>query len=58
MENIFSYPGIRQYVASTLLSQDYPGILATTLVFAVIIAGANLIVDILYAVVDPKARLG
>ena len=58
VENIFSYPGIGQYVATALLSQDYPGILATTLVFAVIIVGANLIADILYAVVDPQVRLG
>jgi peptide/nickel transport system permease protein len=58
VENIFSYPGIGQFVASALLSQDYPGILATTLVFAVIIVGANLIADILYAVVDPQVRLG
>jgi len=58
VENIFSYPGIGQFVASALLSQDYPGILATTLVFAVIIVGANLVADILYAVVDPQVRLG
>jgi peptide/nickel transport system permease protein len=58
VENIFSYPGIGQYVASALLSQDYPGILGTTLVFAVIIVGANLVADILYAVVDPQVRLG
>jgi len=58
VENIFSYPGIGQFVATALLNQDYPGILATTLVFAVIIVGANLIADILYAVVDPQVRLG
>lgn len=58
VENIFSYPGIGQYVATALLSQDYPGILATTLVFAVIIVVANLVADILYAVVDPQVRLG
>jgi peptide/nickel transport system permease protein len=58
VENIFAYPGIGQYVATALLSQDYAGILATTLVFAVIIVVANLVSDILYAVVDPQVRLG
>jgi peptide/nickel transport system permease protein len=58
VENIFAYPGIGQYVATALLSQDYPGILATTLVFAVIIVSANLVADLLYAVVDPQVRLG
>jgi peptide/nickel transport system permease protein len=58
VENIFSYPGMGQYVFSALVAQDYPGILATTLIFAVIIVSANLAADILYAVVDPQIRLG
>lgn len=57
VENIFSYPGMGQYVVQALASQDYPGILATTLVFAVIIVIANLIADILYMIVDPQIRL-
>ncbi|MDH2900174.1 MAG: ABC transporter permease [archaeon] len=58
VENIFSYPGMGQYVFQALQSQDYPGIMATTLVFAIIIIITNLVADILYAVVDPQIRLG
>jgi len=58
VESIFNYPGIGQYVVQALFYQDYPGILATTLVFAVIIIISNLVADIMYAVVDPQIRLG
>jgi peptide/nickel transport system permease protein len=58
VENIFSYPGIGQFVVSALAGQDYPGILATTLVFATIIVVVNLVADVLYVVVDPQIRLG
>jgi peptide/nickel transport system permease protein len=57
VENIFSYPGLGQFVVGALAGQDYPGILATTLVFATIIVLANLVADVLYAVVDPQIRL-
>jgi len=58
VESIFNYPGIGQYVVQALFYQDYPGILATTLVFATIIIVSNLVADIMYAVVDPQIRLG
>ena len=57
VENVFAYPGIGQYLATALLVQDYPGILATAIVFALVILIGNLIVDLLYAVVDPQIRL-
>jgi ABC-type dipeptide/oligopeptide/nickel transport system permease component len=58
VENIFSYPGLGQYVVQALNGQDYPGILATTLIFALVIVGANLLADVFYALVDPQIRLG
>jgi ABC-type dipeptide/oligopeptide/nickel transport system permease component len=58
VETIFSYPGMGEYVFSALIVQDYPGILGTTIVFAVIIILSNLVADILYVVVDPQIRLG
>jgi len=58
VENIFSYPGLGQYVVSAAVGQDYPGVLATTLVFALIIVVANLVADLMYMVVDPQIRLG
>jgi len=58
VENIFSYPGMGQYVVGAIAAEDYPGVLATTLVYAVVIVIANLVVDLLYVVVDPQVRLG
>jgi len=58
VENVFSYPGMGRYVVQALNGQDYPGILGTTIVFALVIVVANLVADILYAVVDPQVRLG
>lgn len=58
VEDIFGYPGMGQYVVGALKGADYPGILATTLVFAVIIVTTNLVADVLYAVADPQIRLG
>jgi ABC-type dipeptide/oligopeptide/nickel transport system permease component len=58
VENIFSYPGMGQYVFTALIAQDYPGILATTIIFAIIIILSNLTADILYVIVDPQIRLG
>jgi peptide/nickel transport system permease protein len=56
VENIFAYPGMGQYVVAALLAQDYPGILATTLIFALLIVITNLVADLLYVVVDPQIR--
>jgi peptide/nickel transport system permease protein len=58
VEAIFGYPGLGLYMVGALQVQDYPGILAATLIFAIIIVFANLAADIIYAVVDPQIRLG
>jgi peptide/nickel transport system permease protein len=58
VENVFSYPGMGRYLVQALNGQDYPGILGATIVYATVIVVANLVADILYAVVDPQVRLG
>jgi ABC-type dipeptide/oligopeptide/nickel transport system permease component len=58
VEDLFGYPGMGLYVVKALAGTDYPGIMATTLVFAIIIITTNLAADILYAVADPQIRLG
>lgn len=56
IESIFSIPGIgREYVQS-IGARDYAMIMGTTLFYAMAIAVANLIVDLLYGVVDPRIR--
>lgn len=57
VENVFAYPGLGQYLVQALLGQDYPGILAAAIIFALTIVTGNLIADLLYVVVDPNIRL-
>jgi len=57
-ETIFSWPGLGQYAVKTALKLDYPGLLGVTLVVAVTFILFNLLVDILYGVLDPRIRVG
>jgi len=58
VESIFGIPGIGRNFVQAVGSRDYPLIMGSVLVYAVAIAFANLIVDMLYAVVDPRIRYG
>jgi len=53
-ETIFSRPGVGRYVVAAIGARDYPVIQAVVLVFAVMFVLINLIVDMLYAVLDPR----
>ena len=53
-ESLFGIPGLGQYAISGIGTQDLPKILGTTLFAAFFVVMANLIVDVLYAFLDPK----
>jgi peptide/nickel transport system permease protein len=55
-ESIFGIPGVGQLFYDALRRSDQPVILGVTLLAAFFIVGANLVVDLLYAVVDPRVR--
>jgi peptide/nickel transport system permease protein len=55
-ERVFSLNGLGNYAVQGIFSNDLPKILGVTLLAAVFVVIANLIVDILYAVVDPRVR--
>ena len=55
-ETIFSWPGLGRYVTNSMISVDIPAVLGVTLVIALIYSVANLIVDVLYAYLDPQIR--
>jgi peptide/nickel transport system permease protein len=55
-ETTFSLPGLGQYAVQAINNNDLPKILGVTLLAAVFIILANLLVDLLYAVVDPRVR--
>jgi peptide/nickel transport system permease protein len=56
-ESIFSLPGLGALAVSSVLESDLPLITGITLVTASVIIVANLVVDLLYAVIDPRVRL-
>ncbi|GAA0967257.1 ABC transporter permease [Acrocarpospora macrocephala] len=56
-ENVFSLPGLGKYATQAISTQDLPKIMGFTMLAAFFIVMANLIVDLLYAVVDPRVRL-
>jgi peptide/nickel transport system permease protein len=53
-ETIFSWPGVGQYIYNAISNRDYPVIQSGILVVATIFVLINLVVDILYAVIDPR----
>jgi len=56
VETVFSIPGIGRYMVDAVLKRDFPAVQGTILVLAVTFVLCNLVVDLLYAVVDPKIR--
>jgi len=56
IENIFAVPGIGKYYLTSIAQRDYPLLMATTIIYAFTIAFMNLVVDVLYAYIDPRIR--
>jgi peptide/nickel transport system permease protein len=57
-EQVFSLPGLGKYAVDAITTNDLPKVLGVTLMAAFFVVLANLIVDLLYAVVDPRVRVG
>ena len=56
VETIFSIPGVGRYFVDAALNRDYTLVMGTVVVIALFTIVFNLIVDLLYAVVDPRVR--
>jgi peptide/nickel transport system permease protein len=56
-ETTFSLPGLGQFTLLAIQNQDFPEIMGVVLLAAFFIVVANMVVDILYAVIDPRVRL-
>ena len=56
-ETIFGWPGLGRYIVNALLVLDYPAIMGGTFFIALVYSIANLIVDIIYAILDPRMRI-
>lgn len=56
VENIFGLPGIGRYFIAAALNRDYGLVLGTTVLYIILILLLNLVVDLIYAWLDPKVR--
>jgi peptide/nickel transport system permease protein len=57
-ENVFGLPGLGQLAVQSVTNQDLPVIIGIVLLAAAFIVVANIVVDAVYAVLDPRVRLG
>lgn len=56
IEQIFGLPGVGRYVYEAIANRDYPVVQGVTLVLAALFVTVSLVVDVLYAVLDPRLR--
>ena len=56
MENIFNLPGLGRLLLKALDERDYPVVSGINLFFATAVVGTNLLIDLIYAVLDPRVR--
>jgi peptide/nickel transport system permease protein len=56
VEMIFAWPGMGRVIVDAIFQRDYPLVMATSFVFAVLVIIGNLLADVLYAVADPRIR--
>ena len=55
-ETVFAWPGIGRLIVDSILARDYPVIQGTILIFGLLYIMVNLVVDLIYALVDPRIR--
>ena len=56
MENIFNLPGLGRLMLDALETRDYPLVSGINLLFATAVVGINLMIDLIYAYLDPRVR--
>jgi peptide/nickel transport system permease protein len=57
VENVFALPGIGQAMVQAVIQRDYPVVQGLTLIAALLVVAANLLVDVLYVALDPRVEL-
>ena len=56
IETIFAIPGVGRYYITSISQHDYGVLMAMTILYAFAVAFLNLVVDVLYAYIDPRIR--
>jgi peptide/nickel transport system permease protein len=55
-ETVFAWPGIGRLAIQSIYNRDYPVVQSTVFIAAVLFIGINLVLDVLYGILDPRAR--
>jgi peptide/nickel transport system permease protein len=58
VESVFAWPGIGRLAVQAAADRDYPMIMGVTIVVSTLVIGINIVVDMLYALLDPRIRHG
>lgn len=58
VENIFAVPGLGKHFVTSIYNRDYTVILGVTIFYCVLLIGLNLLVDLVYPLLDPRIKLG
>jgi peptide/nickel transport system permease protein len=58
VEFVFNWPGLSGYLVRAVEARDYPEVMGIVLVISAIFVLLNFLVDMLYAVIDPRVRHG
>ncbi|HEX9878566.1 MAG TPA: ABC transporter permease [Candidatus Binatia bacterium] len=56
VEYVFAIPGMGRFFITAVTDRDYPMIMGVTLIYSALLVGANLVVDLLYSVADPRVK--
>jgi oligopeptide transport system permease protein len=56
VENLFQIPGIGVFMVNSSLNRDYPMVVGLVLLYAVLLLGLNLLVDLVYSLLDPRVK--
>lgn len=56
VEHVFNYPGLSTYLIDAVNARDYPEVIGSILVISILFVGLNLVIDIIYGLLDPRAR--
>jgi peptide/nickel transport system permease protein len=56
VEYVFNWPGLSGYLVNAIEARDYPEVVGIVLVISVLFVLLNLVVDLLYALLDPRIR--
>lgn len=58
VEIAFAIPGVGRYFLGSIFNRDYPMIIFTVVITAVVLTTSNLLIDLSYTLIDPRVRLG